>query len=89
MFKTSEGGMSRMAMSWDMKNAHGEQGRVYGQKPHNDKINGARPPLPPGVGGGGHGGSHGQRVHVRDCEVLFGTENVNVLFPIFSLKCVV
>ena len=60
MFKTSEGGMSRMAVSWDMKNAHGEQGRVYGQKPHDKKINGSRPPLPPGVSGGGHGGSHGQ-----------------------------
>ncbi|MDG1890877.1 MAG: Gfo/Idh/MocA family oxidoreductase [Verrucomicrobiota bacterium] len=60
LFKTSEGGMSRMAVSWDMKNAHGEQGRVYGQKPHDDKINGSRPALPPGVAGGGHGGSHGQ-----------------------------
>jgi hypothetical protein len=59
MFKTSEGGISRMAVSWDMKNAHGEQGRVYGQNPHNDKISGDRPALPPGVGGGGHGGSHG------------------------------
>lgn len=59
LFKTSEGGMSRMAISWDMKNAHGEQGRVYGQKPHDNKINGSRPALPPGVGGGGHGGSHG------------------------------
>ena len=60
LFKTSEGGMSRMAVSWDMKNAHGEQGRVYGQKPLNKKIKGARPALPPTVGGGGHGGSHGQ-----------------------------
>ena len=60
MFKTSEGGISRMAVSWDMKNAHGEMGRVYGQKPHNPSINGARPALPPGVGAGGHGGSHGQ-----------------------------
>ncbi len=60
LFKTSEGGMSRMAISWDMKNAHGEQGRVYGQKPLNNKIKGARPALPPAVGGGGHGGSHGQ-----------------------------
>jgi len=59
LFKTSEGGMSRMAISWDMKNAHGEQGRVYGQKPHDNKIDGSRPALPPGVGGGGHGGSHG------------------------------
>jgi predicted dehydrogenase len=60
LFKTSEGGMSRMAGSWDMKNAHGEKGRVYGQKPHNNRIPGHRPPLPPGIGGGGHGGSHGQ-----------------------------
>jgi len=59
LLKTSEGGMSRMAVSWDMKDAHGEQGRVYGQKPHNNTINGARPALPPGVEGGGHGGSHG------------------------------
>ena len=60
MFKTSEGGISRMGGSWDMKNAHGEQGRVYGEKPHNNAIKGDRPPLPPSVGGGGHGGSHGQ-----------------------------
>lgn len=60
LFKTSEGGTSRMAVSWDMKNAHGETGRVYGQKPHDDSIKGDRPGLPPGVAGGGHGGSHGQ-----------------------------
>lgn len=59
LYKTSEGGISRMAVSWDMKNAHGEQGRVYAEKPHDPKISGQRPPLPPGVGGGGHGGSHG------------------------------
>jgi len=52
--------MSRMAISWDMKNAHGEKGRVYGQKPHDETINGARPALPPGVEPGHHGGSHGQ-----------------------------
>ena len=60
MLKTSEGGISRMAGSWDMKDAHGEKGRVYGQKPHDNKIPGNRPPLPPSVGAGGHGGSHGQ-----------------------------
>ena len=60
MLKTSEDGISRMAGSWDMKNAHGEQGRVYGQKPHNNNIKGDRPALPPSVGAGGHGGSHGQ-----------------------------
>ncbi|MBT7960117.1 MAG: gfo/Idh/MocA family oxidoreductase, partial [Akkermansiaceae bacterium] len=60
LLKTSEGGMSRMGVSWDMKNAHGEKGRVYGQKPHDKKINGQRPALPPSVGGGSHGGSHGR-----------------------------
>jgi predicted dehydrogenase len=60
LFKTSEGGMCRIAQSWDAQNAHGEQGRLYGQKPDNKNINGTRPALPPGVKGGGHGGSHGQ-----------------------------
>ena len=60
LFKTSEGGMSRMAVSWDMQDALGEKGRVYGQKPHDKNIKGERPPLPPNVHGGGHGGSHGQ-----------------------------
>jgi hypothetical protein len=60
LFKTSEGGISRIAISWDMKNAHGEKGRVYGEKPHDDTINGARPALPPlGEDPGHHGGSHG------------------------------
>lgn len=63
LLKTSEGGMSRMGVSWDMKDAHGEQGRVYGEKPHDKKIDGSRPPLPPSVGGGGHGGSHGRLTH--------------------------
>lgn len=63
MLKTSEGGISRMGVSWDMKDAHGEQGRVYGEKPHDKKINGARPPIPPSVGAGGHGGSHGRLTH--------------------------
>ncbi|MFK7787915.1 MAG: gfo/Idh/MocA family oxidoreductase, partial [Phycisphaeraceae bacterium] len=60
LFKTSEGGICRIAQSWDAQNAHGEQGRTYGQKPGNKNINTARPALPPGVKGGGHGGSHGQ-----------------------------
>ena len=60
MFKTNEGGISRIAGSWDMKNAHGEQGRVYGQKPRSNAVKAVRPALPPGVAGGGHGGSHGQ-----------------------------
>lgn len=68
LFRTSEGGMSRMAVSWDTPGDHGERGRVRGQKgSFYDKYEGLekslpnleRPPLPPGVSGGGHGGSHG------------------------------
>ena len=59
LFRTSEGGMCRIAQSWDAQNAHGEKGRVYGQKPGDPSISGSRPALPPSVGGGGHGGSHG------------------------------
>jgi len=59
LFKTSEGGMSRMAVSWDMQDAHGEKGRVYGQKKQHAKVNSKRPPLPPNANGPHHGGSHG------------------------------
>ena len=59
LFRTSEGGMSRMAVCWDLPSAHGEKGRVYGQKNGKGKVNTSRPPLPPGVQAGGHGGSHG------------------------------
>lgn len=59
LFRTGEGGMSRMAVCWDMPSAHGEKGRVYGQKRGKGEVDTRRPPLPPGVGGGGHGGSHG------------------------------
>ena len=68
MFRTSEGGMSRMAVSWDSPGSGGEMGRVRGQKgSYYGKFEGVskslpdlqRPPLPPGVAPGGHGGSHG------------------------------
>ena len=68
MFRTSEGGMSRMAVSWDTPGASGEMGRIRGQRgSFYGKYEGLekrlpptkRPPLPPGVASGGHGGSHG------------------------------
>jgi predicted dehydrogenase len=67
-FKASEGGMSRMAVSWDTPGDHGERGRLRGQigsfygkyQGQADILpNIMRPALPPGVPGGGHGGSHG------------------------------
>jgi predicted dehydrogenase len=73
LFETSEGGMSRMLMA---KSVHGyveETGRVFGEKGRMDGMHyhGAmadfpdvsRPPLPPGVPEGGHGGSHGPLMH--------------------------
>lgn len=68
LFRTSEGGMSRMAVSWDMPGAHGEKGRVYGQKGAFEgryngkadvsKVDQEKGHLPPGMSAGGHGGSH-------------------------------
>jgi predicted dehydrogenase len=66
--RTSEGGMSRMAVSWDTPGSGGEMGRIRGQNgSFYGKYDGLakslpdtkRPPLPPGVPAGGHGGSHG------------------------------
>ncbi len=68
LFRTSEGGTARMAVSWDTPGYEGEMGRVRGQR---GSFNGMfagrekglpvtmRPPLPPTVEPGGHGGSHG------------------------------
>lgn len=70
LFRTSEGGMARMAVSWDTPGHHGEMGRVRGEKGSMTgmdfqgivDISGItleKPPLPPSVAAGGHGGSHG------------------------------
>ncbi|HPO11930.1 MAG TPA: Gfo/Idh/MocA family oxidoreductase [Candidatus Hydrogenedentes bacterium] len=70
LFRTSEGGMARMAVCWDTPGNGGEMGRVRGQKGSMvkmsfdgisdiSKINLVKPALPPNVDAGGHGGSHG------------------------------
>ncbi len=70
LLRTSEGGMARMAVSWDTPGDSGERGRIRTQKgTFHGKFQGKgegsgapaikRPPLPPGVAAGGHGGSHG------------------------------
>jgi predicted dehydrogenase len=69
LFRTSEGGMSRMTCSWDSPGLEGEVGRVRGQL---GSMTGmtfqglskelpelTKPALPPGMSAGGHGGSHG------------------------------
>ena len=72
LFRTNEGGMARMAVSWDTPGAGGEMGRVRGQQgSFYGKYEGLigkvpdirRPPLPPTVQPGGHGGSHGYLMH--------------------------
>jgi predicted dehydrogenase len=68
LFRTSEGGTARMGVSWDTPGDEGERGRSRGERgAFNQKYEGLeknlpvlkRPPLPPGVPTGGHGGSHG------------------------------
>jgi predicted dehydrogenase len=69
LFRTSEGGMARIGMSWDTFVPGRESGRVYGQRGFmvGMKYTGEerklpdleRPALPPQVDPGGHGGSHG------------------------------
>lgn len=71
MFKTDNGGFSRMLYSKDTPGNGLEAGRVRGELGSYDRASGydglmkdklpntKRPPLPPGVKPGGHGGSHG------------------------------
>jgi predicted dehydrogenase len=69
LFKTSEGGSSRMLMCKGIYNLVVERGRVFGERGWMDgtEYHGVakelpdtgRPPLPPGMPTGGHGGSHG------------------------------
>jgi len=70
LLRTKEGGMARMAVSWDSRGPGGETGRVRGEqgaiwnKLADEKETKkpplvVLPPLPPSVAPGGHGGSHG------------------------------
>jgi predicted dehydrogenase len=67
LFRTSEGGIARMGrtdtpgMTDEIGRVQGEKGSYYGKyvgyETNLPDLN--RPPLPPGVPAGGHGGSHG------------------------------
>lgn len=70
LFQTAEGGTSRMLMCSGIHSKGGETGRIFGEKgwmtgtqyhgSMKDLPDLSRPPLPPTVKAGGHGGSHGQ-----------------------------
>ncbi len=70
LFETAEGGSSRILMCKGIYGKVEETGRVFGEKGWMDGLQYhgtmkdlpdiTRPPLPPGVKPGGHGGSHGQ-----------------------------
>lgn len=69
LFETEEGGTARMLMCTGIRDKGGETGRVFGEQGWMEGVqyrgsmkelpNIARPPLPPGVKPGGHGGAHG------------------------------
>ena len=78
LFRTSEGGMARMTVAWDIAGIGGETGRVSGEKgafwhggfngvaESNELVNTLKLkklPLPTMVDPGGHGGSHGYLGH--------------------------
>lgn len=69
LLRSSDGGMARMAVSWDTHGGEVEIGRIRGQRgtmwggPYDGEMTHlpplACPALPPNVAPGGHGGSHG------------------------------
>jgi len=72
LFRMDNGAMARMAVSWDTPGHEGETGRIRASKgSFSREFDGldkgipavAKPPLPPGVEPGGHGGSHGYLAH--------------------------
>lgn len=74
LFETSEGGTSRMLMSMSVARHIDETGRIFGERGRmaglqyrgemeEDLPDISRPPLPPEVPEGGHGGSHGPLMH--------------------------
>jgi hypothetical protein len=68
LFRTIDGGISRMAVSWDTPGDGGERGRIRGERGsyygvyeglEKNLPDIIKKQLPPGVPAGGHGGSHG------------------------------
>jgi len=96
LLKTSEGGMARMGRGGDTPNACQETGRLLGTRgQYNEgykgeataeelaKIAYEKPPLPPGVPAGGHGGSHGYLTDDFIRAILLGKK------PVVDVACAV
>ena len=96
LLRTSEGGMARMGRGGDTPNALQETGRCLGTRGLYDegyrgeatkaelaKIVTAKPPLPPGVPAGGHGGSHGYLTDDFIRAILLGRK------PVVDVLCAV
>jgi predicted dehydrogenase len=91
LFRTSEGGMARMGVSWDTPGYEGEVGRIRGQRgsmtgmhyqgQEKNLPDLTKPALPHGVTAGGHGGSHGYLGHEFVMSIL---ENRRPLVDITS-----
>jgi predicted dehydrogenase len=91
LFQTSEGGACRMGVYWSVYGRVEETGRVFGEKGSmigmnyqgtlKDLPDLARPPLPPGLPSGGHGGSHGNLAHEFVSAIL---QNRNPIVDIYE-----
>lgn len=96
LLKTSEGGMARMGRGGDTPGALQETGRMLGTRglycdayrgdataAELAKIAYEKPPLPPGVPAGGHGGSHGYLTDDFLRAILLGKK------PVVDVYCAV
>ena len=96
LLKTSDGGTARMGRCGDTPEAIQETGRCLGTRGYYNegyfgeatedelaKIVSEKPPLPPGMPAGGHGGSHGYLTDDFIRAILLGTK------PVVDVYCAV
>ncbi len=95
VYRTSEGGIARMAISWDTPGHQGVTGRVRAEKGSvfgtYDGLSQSmpdlrRPPLPPGVPPGGHNGSHGPLMHEFIMSILLDRQPAIDIYAALNLS---